>query len=152
MKGHIADIQVAIYGALINDSNLAGLLADNVEIPYTPAIYDHVPQPLDGSNNIDFPYITIGDDTNLAWDTDTEFGLESTITIHSWSRHRGRLQVKQIQDAVYESLHDKDLVVNDSHTVLCLYEFSESFLDSDGLTRHGVQRFRVIVEDEDTTT
>jgi hypothetical protein len=92
--------------------------------------------------------VTVGDDTTLDWDTDTSLGKEATITIHTWSRYRGRTELKQIQGLVYNALHLVNLNVVGYDTVQCLSEFSETFLDPDGLTRHGVQRFRLIIDKE----
>lgn len=141
-------IQKAIYDQLISDSGLAALLAKNVNNSSLPAIYDAVPEPKDAGSDLPFPYVTIGDDTMLDWDTDTSVGKEATITIHSWSRYRGRLQVKDVQGAIYNALHLSQLAVDGYDTVLCFSEYSESILDPDGLTRHGVQRFRLIIDKE----
>lgn len=143
-----SNIQKAVYAKLIADSALAAILAKNVNNSSLPAIYDAVPQVKDSGSDLPFPYVTLGDDTMLDWDTDTSVGKEATITIHSWSRYRGRLEVKDIQGAIYEALHLSQLNVSGYHTVLCLSEYSESLLDPDGLTRHGVQRFRLIIDKE----
>ena len=119
-------IQNAIYQALV---------------PTGIPVYDFVPQ------DSDYPYIVIGDTTSLPNDTDTEIGSDSTITIHVWSRYRGRLEVKQIQQAIYDILHRAQLSVSGSHFVMIDCEFQESFRDADGLTMHGVQRFRMLIED-----
>ena len=143
-----SEIQKAIYGELITASALAALLAKNVNDSTLPAIYDAVPQSKDSGSDIPFPYVVIGDDTMLDWDTDTSVGKEATITIHSWSSYRGRIQVKDIQGAIYDALHLSQIIVDGYDTVLCLSEYSESILDPDGLTRHGVQRFRLIIDKE----
>ena len=103
-------------------------------------VYDHVPQ------DTAFSYIVIGDDTSIGWDTDTSVGSESTCTIHVWSRQRGRKQVKDIMAAIYSALNRYELPVTGGQLVECAAEFQESFLDPDGLTRHGVIRFRLIVD------
>jgi hypothetical protein len=103
-------------------------------------VFDHVPQ------GTAFPYIVIGDDTSIPWDTDTSLGTETTCTIHVWSRERGRKQVKAIMDAVYASLNRASFAIAGGVLIECLYEFSESFMDPDGLTRHGVMRFRLTVD------
>jgi hypothetical protein len=141
-------IQKAIFDQLMADAPLKALLAKNVTDKTKAAIYDAVPEPKDAGSDLPFPYVTIGDDTMLDWDTDTSVGKEATITIHSWSRYRGRLQVKDIQGAIYDALHLSQLIVDGYDTVLCLSEYSESILDPDGLTRHGVQRFRLIIDKE----
>jgi hypothetical protein len=143
-----SEIQKAIYSELIEDSALATLLAKNANDSSLPAIYDAVPQPKDAGSDIPFPYVVIGDDTLIDWDTDTSVGKEATITIHSWSRYRGRIEVKNIQGAIYDALHLSQLNVDGYDTVLCFSEYSESILDPDGLTRHGVQRFRLIIDKE----
>lgn len=105
-------------------------------------IYDHVPQ------GTKAPYINIGEDTSIEWDTDTELGSESTITIHVWSTKPGRSECKQLMQEVYDSLHRQMLYSNGIIYVNCVWEFAESFLDPDGVTRHGVMRFRIITQKE----
>lgn len=104
-------------------------------------VYDHVPQ------DAAYPYVTIGEGTESEWDTDDSLGIDATINIHVWSRYRGRKEVKQLQDQIYAALHRYDLPVSGADTVLVNFEFADSFVDPDGLTRHGVQRFRIITED-----
>jgi hypothetical protein len=141
-------IQQAIYDKLISDADLIDALAPNVQDKTKPAIYDNVPQQVDSGNDSVFPYITIGDDTMIDWDTDTSQGKEATLTLHVWSRYRGRKEVKEIQGIIYDALHLSNLIITGYHSVLMLSEYSETLLDPDGLTRHGVQRFRLIVEKE----
>lgn len=142
------EIQKSIYAKLRADANLYILLARDVQDKSKSAIYDNVPEAVDsGSDNV-FPYITIGDDTAIDWDTDNSQGKEATLTIHSWSRYRGRKEVKEIQGAIYNALHLSNLIITGYHSVLMVSEYSETLVDPDGLTRHGVQRFRLIVEKE----
>lgn len=105
------------------------------------AIYDHVPQ------DPTFPYLQIGDDTSVPFDTHDSQGSDNTITIHSWSRYRGKSEIKQIQRETYNALHRFSLVVTGVTTVDCEWEFADSFKDPDGITRHGVQRFRVMLDE-----
>ena len=142
------EIQKSVYLALRADTNLAGLLAKDVNDKTKPAIYDNVPEAVDAGNDSVFPYVTIGDDTFLEWDTDNSQGKEATLTIHSWSRYRGRKEVKEIQGAIYNVLHLSNLNITGYYSVLMLSEYSETLVDPDGLTRHGVQRFRLIMEKE----
>lgn len=109
-------------------------------------VYDHVPQPADGGDAQNFPYVAIGDDTAIDWDTDTSDGWEITLTIHAWSRARGRLEVKALQGEIWSALHRHDLDVPGYNTIFCYGEFSETILEPDGLTRHGVQRFRIVLD------
>lgn len=143
-------VQEAIYNALWNDAALGDLLAPNVVIT-GPAIYDHVPQADDSGVTAEFPYVVIGDDTSVEWDTDTETGHDMTVTIHVWSTQRGRGETKTILGAIYDALHQQTLSLSGSPSFLnvaCLWEFSETLVESDGVTRHGVTRFRVVIEKE----
>lgn len=142
------EVQKAIYLALRADTNLSALLAKDVNDSTKSAIYDNVPEAVDAGSDSVFPYVTIGDDTFLEWDTDNSEGKEGTLTIHSWSRYRGRKEVKEIQGAIYDRLHLSNLIFNGYYSVLMLSEYSETLVDPDGLTRHGVQRFRLIMEKE----
>jgi hypothetical protein len=133
------EIQKAIYDTLANDYTLSALVT---------GVYDSVPQAEDAGTDTAFPYITVGDDTALDWNTDTSNGKEATITIHSWSRYRGRAEVKEIQGAIYQALHLANISVQGYNLVECWSEYSETLVDPDGLTRHGVQRFRMIIDKE----
>ncbi len=126
------EIQVSIYEELTGYYHLSSMVGDR--------IYDRVPQ------NSDYPYLVLGDDTSLPWDTDNTTGSENTLTLHVWSRYYGRKEVKDIMKAIYDCLHRKNIEVSGAHTVLCQHEFSESFLDPDGITTHGVIRFRIIID------
>jgi hypothetical protein len=119
-------IQTAIYNQLVG-------------IGYP--VFDNVPQ------DTGYPYIVIGDDTSVEWDTDDSIGSESTITIHAWSRYRGRKEVKEMLRAIYSALHRAEFSVEGGYLVECGAEFQETFLESDGLTRHGVIRFRLLVDE-----
>lgn len=110
-------------------------------------VYDAVPQAVDAGDNSAFPYVTIGDDSSGEFDTDTSLGFDTDCTIHVWSRYRGRREVKQIQKAIYDALHLHDLSVSGYHTVMVLFETADSFMDADGITRHGVMTFRVVTEE-----
>jgi hypothetical protein len=92
-------------------------------------------------------YVTIGNDTHIPWDTDGNTGWESTVTIHTWDTRnelRGFTSIKQLMGKVTGLLHRQKIPITGYQTVGMDEEFSETFIDSDGLTRHGVQRFRII--------
>lgn len=125
-------VQEAVRDKLLADDSLKGILSDRV--------YDDVP------DMPTFPYVVIGDDTSVPWDTKTSTGHELTLTIHVWSRWRGRKETKTIQDHIYKALHRSSLAVTGFATVLIENEFQQTMLDPDGATRHGVQRFRMIVQ------
>jgi hypothetical protein len=126
----MAAVQSAIFG------KLAGSFADPV---YSQGA---VPQ------NTQALYAVIGNDTFVEWDTDGRTGFDITVTIHTWDNRpssRGLLGVKGLMDKVYTALHRKELTVTGDTVLGMEQEFAESFIDNDGITGHGVQRFRVIL-------
>lgn len=129
----MVELQTALYNRLTNE--------------LTVPVYDAVPQAVDAGDNSAFPYVTIGEDSASEFDTDTSTGFDTDVTIHVWSRYRGRREVKQIQQAIYDALHLHDLSVSGYHTVMVLFESADSFMDADGITRHGVTIFRIVTED-----
>jgi len=133
-------LQQAIFNRL-NVTAITNLVA---------GIYDHVPQPIDSADDTAFPYIVIGAVRVSEDDTDDVLGFDARAEVHVWSRQRGRKQTKEIQDAIYARLHRADLTITGYHSISCDHEFSESVVDADGLTRHGVQQFRILF-DEVTT-
>ena len=113
--------------------------------PGLPDIYDDVPK------NAAFPYIVIGEDTHIPFDTDDSLGSESTVTIHVWSRYRGKKEAKEIQANIYDALTRQQLTI-DAHDLITIeFEYSEVLLDPDGISRHGVQRFRALIEQATAT-
>ena len=127
-------LQKAVYSALAADAPLQALIGA------TPRVYDHVPQ------ESMFPYVVIGDATALENDTKTTDGMEQTLTLHTWSRYRGLKEAKQIMGAIVDALDQTSLSVTGHSLTLLRFEFSDTFLDADGLTRHGVQRFRALTQ------
>lgn len=129
----MVNLQTAIYNRLSAQLNVP--------------VYDAVPQAVDAGDNSAFPYVTIGDDSSGEFDTDTSVGFDTDCTIHVWSRYRGRREVKEIQQAIYNALHLHNLAVTGYHTVMVLFQSADSFMDADGITRHGVSIFRIVTEE-----
>lgn len=103
-------------------------------------VYDDVPE------GAAFPYAVIGEDTHVPFDTDDSLGAESTVTIHVWSRYRGKNEAKEIQAAIYDALTRQELTIDGYDLITIEFEYSDVLLDPDGITRHGVQRFRCLTE------
>ncbi len=47
--------------------------------------------------------------------------------------------------AIYDSLHHAALTVTGFDSVLSRFDFKDIFLDPDGITYHGVQRFKILI-------
>jgi hypothetical protein len=119
-----------IYQELIGDATLMGMVT---------GVFDHVDQQA-------YPYVVIGEDNANEWDTDTERGTESVLTIHTWSRYKGLLETKEIQQRIYEILHRRtNLTIDNAIFYSLFWETSISFIESssEGETRHGVMTFRL---------
>lgn len=117
------ELQKAIY------SKLAGALSVSV--------FDDVPQ------DEPAPYVTIGAATFADFSTDERTGFDCTYTIHVWSDNEGTREAKQLQGDIYTALNRVELAVA-GYTVLDPeFEFSDVLDDPNGITRHGVQRFRI---------
>lgn len=113
--------------------------------PDMPTVYDDVPV------DAPFPYVVIGEDTHIPFDTDDSLGSESTLTLHVWSRYRGKKEAKEIQALIYDALTRQPLALDAHELITIEFEYSEVVLDPDGITRHGVQRFRALIEQATAT-
>lgn len=127
------ELQQAIYSELSGDSELTSTLGASV--------YDDVPD----HQAVTFPYVNIGEDTTLDYSTKDLVGSETTLNMHVWSRYRGSKEVKQIMDRVHSLLHDSNLTVTGRNFINLRAEFSDVLRDPDGITRHGVMRFRAVM-------
>lgn len=122
-------LQQAIYSRLSGDAALTTTLG--------AAVYDDVP------DSAAFPYVAIGDVTETPRDTMGTTGRDTTVTVHTWSQYEGSKEVKQIQNRVDELLDRWSPTVAGWNSVHMQQEFFETFRDPDGITRHGVSRYRV---------
>lgn len=109
-------------------------------VQLTAPVYDNVPQ------DSGFPYIVVGEDNINNWDTDSELGVTASVVIHTWSRYRGKKETKELQGHIYDALHRASLAATGYNFVTIDLVSSESFVDADGFTRHGVQTFNAIIE------
>ena len=123
-------LQTAIYSALSGDSTLTSTLSCGV--------YDDTPE------ESAFPFIVIGEDTTTEYGTADVDGGSTTVTIHVWSQYKGSKEAKNIIDRVHPLLHDSSLSQTGFNLVNMRYEFSDVLRDPDGVTRHGIIRFRAI--------
>jgi len=125
------ELQKTIYAALNGDSVLTSTLGASV--------HDEIPQ------GTAYPIVQIGEDTALDYSVKDEVGSETTVVIHVWSRVAGSAQAKNIMDRVHTVLHDSNLTVTGFNLINMRMEFSDTIRDPDGLTRHGVMRFRAVI-------
>lgn len=127
-------LQQAFHHALVSDAALRTLLGGE-------RVYDDVPV------RGEFPYVTFGQSVERDWSAGAEDEREHTVTLHVWSRARGRKEAQAILSASRRVLHDAALVLDGHRLINLRHEFSEARRDSDGETFHGVARFRAVTQE-----
>tara|TARA_B110000285_G_scaffold190892_1_gene218359 strand:- start:1 stop:402 length:402 start_codon:yes stop_codon:yes gene_type:complete len=130
MSNYASALQQTVFNALDQSSTLQNLVTD---------VYDFVPE------STAFPYVKIGEQTMVDNGTKDKKGSDFTIEVHTFSRYRGSVEIKNIMSVVYDILHESSLSVSGASLVNMRFEFSDIIKENDGLTTHGVQRFRVFV-------
>ena len=124
-------LQTTIYSTLSGDNTLTNTLGAGV-------FYEVL-------DNATYPFVSLGEETAIDYSTKDLNGGEFTINIHVWSQYKGSKQTKEIMDRVHDLLHDSNLSVSGFNLVNLRFEFSDILRDPDGVTRHGVMRFRAII-------
>ena len=120
------EVQKAIFSKLDTDLSVS--------------VYDFVPQ-----ENAPDSYVTIGSDTLVPYNTDGNKGFNATLTIHTWDTSNGRKDIKLLQGQVYDSLDRAEIVVTGYNSIGIDFESSDTTLDPNGATYHGIQRFRFLI-------
>ncbi len=134
MTAAAADLQKALFEALMGDSVLVSALGG-------AKLFDHVPA------HVAFPYVTFGRTSVYDWSTSTESGTEQLLTLHVWSKARGKKETLDIMEQVRASLDQAPLTLDDHHLVSLRLEYSEARYDEDIDVHHGLLRFRAVTED-----
>ncbi len=133
MTAPAAELQKAIYAALAGDAGLVGLLGG-------VHVHDHAPA------NVPFPYVTFGRTSVYDWSTGTENGTEQLLTLHVWSKAKGKAEAHGLMDAITARLDQAGLDLEGHHLVNLRLEFSEIVFDEDLSVHHGLLRFRAVTE------
>lgn len=123
-------LQKAIYAALVGDATLSAKIT---------GVYDSVPQ------SQSFPFVVIGEGDFEAFDTHTQNGFEGILTVHTWSRGRGRAEVLDLQSDLYRILHENYFSLTGYRVIVNRFQFQQTLVDPDGVTYHGITRFRIMM-------
>lgn len=130
MKDPGTEVHKAVYDTLKADPALTALVGD--------AVYDEPPQ-----GSATYPMVELGDEFGDSWDALD--GWETVMTLNVWSRKPGRVECRQICEAVVA------LFPRDGHLELPTHHFvmadviARNILDTeDGITTQGVIRLRII--------
>jgi hypothetical protein len=129
-------LQTALRAALLADAGLVTALGGE-------QVFDDVPR------EAPFPYITIGDIETRDWSTQTSRGHEHTVTIHLWSRYRGRKQVQELIGNVDRILDGADPPLSGYRLVNLSTVFWTAQREPDGEVYRGTMRLRAVTEPVD---
>jgi hypothetical protein len=129
----IANLRRALFVRLDTRPNALGL---------TP-VYDYIPD----ANAKAPPYVSIGDLDSEKDDTDTSDGAVAICAIHLFSDYAGAQELAGLMDAVRSLLHNEPLTVTGATVILVTAESGEIQIGADGVTREGIVRVRVLIDD-----
>jgi Protein of unknown function (DUF3168) len=126
-----ADLQSAIFAALVNDAPLATKIT---------AVYDEPP------GSAIYPYVTTGDGETEDLSGKTETLTGHTFIINIWSDAAGRMETKEIMDQVHAALHLSDLTLGSGTLVYLRFVSAEDIRDDDSgsVLYHGIMKFKVL--------
>lgn len=125
------EVQKALYQTLTGDGALMAMIT---------GVYDFVPE------DAVFPFISMTEMTAADLSAQTQEITEYFPVLHFWSRERGYKEVQAIMSRVQTLLHDTALTVSGQEFVNARLEFSEVMRERDGITSHGVMRFRIVTQ------
>lgn len=117
------ELRASVVAALEGSAGVGALVGDR--------IYDHVPE------GAVFPYLTLRVDNCTADDDACGNHWACAVSVHIWSRKKGRNHVEEIAGPVREALDGVDavtgFVVNYRQ-----FEMERVLDDPDGITTHGI--------------
>lgn len=116
---------------------------DKLEVDLAVPVYDFVPQ--EGAEST---YVTLGDDTFSPFNTDGRKGFEGLLNIHVWDISNGRKDCKLLQGSIYDSLDRAEFTITGYNPVGIDFQSSQTILDPDGVTYHGIQRFKFTIMEQ----
>ncbi len=123
------DYIVAVYTALNGVTGLTGIISEKL------------------SNEGAWPKIWLEDGGADDWSNKDDDGLEAVINLHIGSRYDGTKEIRTLMKKCHDTLHNANLVLTSSQSVLCQFTRYDMVIDSDGQTRHGVMKFKLIISE-----
>ena len=93
----------------------------------------------------EYPFVTLGEITAEQLDHLANEATGLDVFVHVWSRQPGMKEIQQIMTAAAAAVHRRTftLATAGNQCVSARWQFSQTLRDADGVTRHGVMRFRV---------
>ncbi|WP_275790551.1 DUF3168 domain-containing protein [Pararhizobium gei] len=106
------------------------------------AIYDGVPKTAPKK------YISFGPSDSIRADADCIPGRVETLQIDCWVEDQGKLwPCKRLVDAVIDAVHEKEGNLSVGALVSLGVTLTQTFIDRDGITAHGVVQVTAELED-----
>ena len=136
MPSHL-EILGLIFDRLKSDTSLVALVGSSDRIS------NHLPQ--DTAPNP--AYIRARVDETDEWDTKDSDGFEHAYVVDVWTELHGDKRVREIFDRVYQLLHRQPFTGSTSQSLLLRMQSTNTFIEPDGVTHHGVMNFRHIYTD-----
>lgn len=136
MADRTVELYAALYTALSGAAGLTSALGGSGKVYEGKA-----------PDNAAVPYVVIGDATAVDAGASLRDSQEHTVTIHVWTVEPGKLQLLNIMAAVRAVLHDADLALSGGALANLRQEFSNTTGDPDGVSQHGVMRYRAVTTD-----
>lgn len=133
MTSPAVDLQRAIHARLTADAGLVAKLGGQ-------KVFDASPP------NAAFPYVSFGRTSLYDWSTGTEIGTEQLLTIHVWSKAKGKTETLEIMETIRQLLDVAPQLLDDHALVNLTLEFAEARYDEDLSVHHGLLRFRAVTE------
>lgn len=128
------ELQTLIYDALVADAGVGALIGDR--------IFDGRPEAAQ------FPCVTFGPSDHVEDDSECIAGRVETVQLDCWSRDQGRMRpCKVLADAVKRALHGANLSMAINALVQIRVDGVRVFMDSDGVTAHGVVTVAADIEE-----
>jgi hypothetical protein len=129
---------IAVIGALKANATLTALLTTYAG---SPAVFTHVPQDLQT-----YPYVVLFDSGMDSENNDSYLGFEGVFNLHCWTDQRDMAVIGNIQKAIYDVLNHAELTMTGYDVPEIHQEFSTILRDPDGITLHGVQRYKILIK------
>lgn len=132
-------LQKLLYDALRGDAGLSAMIGGRV--------YDHIPADGQGNVTAAYPHVAFGAYDFVPDDADCIVSGDHTLQIDIWSRAVGKVEAKQITDAVRRRLHGYEADMGAYGLVDMRVVLAQVVGDPDGLTSHGIVQVTASIEE-----
>ena len=123
------DYMASVYSTLNAVSGLTGIVKESL------------------NDDADFPKVWIEDAGANDWSNKDDDGLEASINLHVGSRYRGTKELRLLMDKCHGALHNATLTPATGQCVLSQFQRHDIVTDQDGITRHGIMRFTLLISE-----